>query len=331
MHQTNAATRTMLSRRLLLSGAGAVALSGRAKAAGYTDRTVKIVTGFAPGGPADVLARLLAGHLGERLSGTFIAENRPGAAGNIACNLVARAEPDGTLLLVHTSAFVINPSLYKRKPYDAAKDFTPLVELATSPNLIFTNPATGLKSLGDVLARAKADPAALSFSSAGIGTPPHLSVELLKLKAGVSLTHVPYPGGGPAVQAVLQNTTPLGCVSMQTTLPFIAAGQLVPLAVTSAKRSPNLPNVPTMIELGFPDFITETFISMVGPAKLPQSIIDPLVQATQSVLRDPVIAKTLFNEGYEVLARGPAELAKRIDTEVPMWRDLIERAGIEQV
>ena len=158
MDHSNAALRTKLPRRLLLAGAGMLALPKLGRAAGYTDRTVKIITGFAPGGPADVLARLLAGHLGERLTGTFIAENRPGAAGNIACNLVARAEPDGTMLLVHTSAFVINPSLYKRKPYDAVKDFTPLVELATSPNLIFTNPATGLKSFAELLARAKADP-----------------------------------------------------------------------------------------------------------------------------------------------------------------------------
>ncbi len=322
-----------ISRRLLMGGAAGFALAAphAALAAGYTDRTVKIITGFAPGGPADVLARVLAAHLGERLTGSYIAENHPGAAGNIACGLVSRAEPDGTMLLVHTSAFVINPSLYKKKPYDATTDFTPLVELATSPNIFFTNPSTGLKSMADVVARAKADPTALSFSSAGIGTPPHLTGELLKLRAGIQMTHVPYPGGSPGTLAVLQNTVPLGCVSMQTTLPFIATGQLVPLAVTSAKRTPNLPNVPTMLELGYDDFVTETFIMMVGPPKLPGAIVNVLVPATQAILKDPAVQQPLFKEGYEVLARGPDHLAKRITTEVQMWHDLIEKAGIAKV
>ena len=320
-----------ISRRLLLGGAAGLGLAGSAQAAGYPTRTVKLVTGFAPGGPADVLARVLAAHLGEKLGGTFIVENHPGAGGNIGCNFVARAEPDGTTLMVHTSALVINPSLYKKPPYDVVHDFTPLMELATSPNIFFTSPESGLKSMADVVARGKADPTAWSFSSAGIGTPPHLTGELFKLRAGIQMVHVPYPGGGPCVQAVLQNTVPLGCVSMQATLPMIGAGKLVPLAVTGRTRSPNLPDVPTMIEAGFPDFVTDTFMAFIGPAKMPQPIVDVIVTTSQAILNDSVVHQQLFTEGYEVLARGPAAMAQRIAVEVPMWADLIARAGVEKV
>ena len=322
-----------ISRRHFTAGVAGVALAapGLARAADYPQRPVRIVTGFAPGGPADVLARVLAAHLGEKLNGTFIVENHPGAGGNIGCNFVARAEPDGTTLMVHTSALVINPSLYKKKPYDVVRDFTPLMELATSPNIFFTNPQSGLTSMADVVARAKADPQALSFSSAGIGTPPHLSGELLKLRAGIQMVHVPYPGGGPCVAAVLQGTVQLGCVSMQATLPMIAAGKLVPLAVTGRSRSPNLPNVPTMIEAGFPDFVTDTFMAFIGPAHMPQPVVEVLVRTTQAILNDAQVHQQLFTEGYEVLAGGPDAMAARIAREVPMWAALIDKAGVGQV
>ena len=327
---------TAISRRVLLGAAGGVLaggmLAGRSvRAAPYTDRVVKIVTGFAPGGPADVIARVIAAHLGERLGGSFIVENHPGAAGNIGTRFVAHAAPDGTTLLVHTSALVINPSLYKTVPYDVVRDLTPLVELANTPNIFFTNPATGIKSIADLVARAKADSAAVSFASAGIGTPPHLSGELLKLRAGIQMTHVPYPGGGPCVQAVLQNTTTIGSNAMPPTIPLIASGQLVPLAVTWRERWPGLPHVPTMLELGFPEFVTDTFFAFMGPANLPKPIQTTLAETTIAILKDPAVGKLLLDEGYQVQAHGPDGMAQRIATEVPMWRDLIEKSGLEKV
>jgi tripartite-type tricarboxylate transporter receptor subunit TctC len=324
-----------ISRRLVFGGAGGLTISLVAprspRAAFYPERPVKIVTGFAPGGPADVLARILAAHLGKVMGGTFIVENHPGAAGNLGCGYVARAAADGYTLLIHTSALVINPSLYKKVPYDVVQDFTPLVELATSPNIFFTSPATGMKTIADVVARAKAAPTALSFASPGIGTPPHLSGEMLKIKAGIQMTHVPYNGGGPCVEAVLQNTTSLGCNAMPPTLPLIASGQLVPLAVTWRTRWPTLPDVPTMVEAGYPGFVTDAFFAFMAPAQLPQAIQDALVKATQSILNDPPVRQLLFTDGFEVLANGPAGMAKRISDELPMWRELIAKAGIERV
>jgi tripartite-type tricarboxylate transporter receptor subunit TctC len=324
-----------ISRRLALMGTAGLGLGlvapRTAGAAGYPERPVKIVVPFAPGGPTDLMARVMAGHLGEAMGGSFIVENRPGAGGNIGCSAVAHAEPDGYTLLIHSSALVVNPGLYRHVPYDVYKDLAPLVELGTSPNIFFTNPATGIKSIADLVAKAKADPTALSYASAGIGTTPHLSGELLKLQAGIRLTHVPYGGGGPGMQAVLQNTTPIGCVSMPPTLPFIKSGQLVALAVTGKTRWPDLPNVPTMVELGYAGFVTDTFQAFMAPAKTPLAIQEALVKATLGLLHDTVIAKQLVADGFEVLANGPAGMEKRITDEVPMWRELIAKSGIEPV
>ena len=321
-------------REALLTAAGVAAgLAGvrPAWAAGYPERPVKIIVPFAPGGPTDLMARVMAGYLGERTGGTFVVENHAGAGGNIGCGLVAHAEPDGYTLLIHSSALVVNPGLYKKVPYDIGKDLAPVMELGTSPNIFFANPTTGIKTMADLVARAKADPKALSYASAGIGTTPHLSGELLKLKAGIQMTHVPYGGGGPGMQAVLQNTTPIGCVSLPPTLPFIKGGQLIALGVTGKTRWPELPNVPTMIELGFPGFVTDTFQAFMAPAKTPQAVVDLLVKTSIEILHDPKIAKQLYDDGFEVLANGPAGMQKRIDDEVPMWRDLIAKSGIEPI
>jgi len=324
-----------ITRRVALGAAAGLAVSLTARrsahAAGYPDRPVRIIVPFAPGGPTDLMARVMAGYLSQRTGGTFVVENRAGAGGNIGCGVVAHADPDGYTLLIHSSALVVNPGLYKKVPYDIDHDFAPLVELGTSPNIFFTNPSTGIKTMAELVARAKADPNALSYASAGIGTTPHLSGELLKLKAGIKMTHVPYGGGGPGMQAVLQNTTPVGCVSLPPTLPMIKAGQLVALAVTGKTRWPELPDVPTMIECGYPGFVTDTFQAFMAPAKTPQPVVDLLVKTALEILHDPVIAKQLEADGFEVLANGPAGMQKRIDDEVPMWRDLVAKSGIEPV
>ncbi len=324
-----------ISRRSALLGAVGVgttlATSRRARAAGYPERPVRIIVPFAPGGPTDIMARVMAGHLSEAMGGSFIVENRPGAGGNIGTAFVAHAEPDGYTLLIDSSALVVNPGLYKKVPYDIKTDFVPLVELGTSPNIVFTNPQSGIKTMADLIARAKADPNALSYASAGIGTTPHLTGELLKLKAGIHMVHVPFGGAGPAMQSVLQNSTPVGSISLPPTLPFIATGQLIGLGVTGKTRWPGLPNVPTMVELGYPGFVTDTFQAFMAPVKTPKSVQEALVAATLKLLHDPVIAKQLYTDGYEVIANGPAGMQKRIDDEVPMWRALIQKSGIEPV
>ncbi len=325
---------TTVSRRTaLLAGLGAASLAGirPARAAGYPERPVKIIVPFAPGGPTDLIARVVAGHLGEMMGGSFVVENRPGAGGNIGCAAVAHADPDGYTLLIHSSALVVNPGLYKKVPYDVYKDFAPISEMATSPNIFFASPQSGIKSIADVVARAKADPTAISYASAGIGTTPHLSGELLKLKAGIKMTHVPFGGGGPGMQAVLQNTTPIGCVSLPPTLPFIASGQLIALGVTSKGRWPDLPNTPSMVELGYDGFVTDTVQAFMATAKTPQAVLDALVNTTIKLLNDPANHKQLVADGFEVLNTGPTGMMKRINDEVPMWRELIAKSGIEPV
>ncbi len=321
-------------RRAVLAAAAGSAVAGAARparAADYPTRPVRVIVPFAPAGPTDIMARILTNQLGGRLNGSFIVDNRAGAGGNIGTATVARADPDGYMLLIDSSAFVVNPSLYKRCPYDAFADFAPISELGTSPNLFIASPESGIKTIGDLVARCKADPTAISYANPGIGTTPQLSGELLKLKAGISMTSVPFGGAGPAVQAVLAGTTPVGCVALPPARPLVASNALTALAVTGAQRWFDLPNVPTMLELGFANFVADTFQAFLAPAKTPPNIVDLLAKTSLEILRDPAIAEQLHANGLEVVASTPEMFAKRIASEIPKWRDVIKDAKIPQV
>lgn len=321
----------MISRRGALLGAAGALASTRARAASYPERPVKIIVPFAPAGPTDIMARIVAAHLGDRMGGSFIVENRPGAGGNIGTAVVAHGDTDGYQLLITSSALVVNPGLYKRVPYDPFKDFAPISELGTSPNIFVADPKSGLKSIEQLVAKAKAAPDATSYASPGIGTTPHLSAELLKLKAGIKMTHVPYGGAGPAIQSVLGSTTPVACTALPPARPLIASGALVPLAITGAKRWPDLPDVPTMIDLGYQDFVAETFQGFLAPAATPPEIVAALAKASAATLADKTIRDQLQASGYVVLATTPEQFRDVIETEVPKWRDLIAKADIKPV
>ena len=320
-----------LTRRAVLAAGAALAATGTARAAGYPTRAVRVIVPFAPAGPTDLMARILTNSLGAKLGGSVIVDNRPGAGGNIGTAFVAHAEPDGYTLLIDSSAFVVNPSLYRRCPYDAFTDFAPISELGTSPNLFVASPAAGIASIADLVARAKADPAAVTYANPGIGTTPQLSGELLKLRAGISMTSVPFGGAGPAVQAVLAGTTPVACVALPPARPLVAAKSLVPLAVTGDKRWFDLPDVPTMVELGYPGFVADTFQAFLAPAKTPPEIVAALSAASLDILHDPAIAAQLRADGLEVVASTPEAFRGRIASEVAKWRDVIAKAGIPQV
>jgi tripartite-type tricarboxylate transporter receptor subunit TctC len=286
---------------------------------------------FAPAGPTDIMARILATHLGEALGGTAIVENRPGAGGNIGIGVAARAEPDGYTLLVTSSAFVVNPGLYAKIPYDPFSDFAPIAELGTSPNVILADPKLGLNSIADLVARARAHPGELNYASPGAGTTPHLSGELLKIAAGLEIVHVPFSGAGPAIQALLSGTTQLAVAALPPAHPHIESGALKALAVTGAHRWFDLPEVPTMVELGYADFISDTFQAFLAPAKTPAAIVDLLSAKAIGILKTPAIAEQLRNNGFEVEAFGPDEMRKRIADEVPKWRDIIAKAGLKPI
>ena len=302
-----------------------------AKAAGYPERPVKIIVPFAPAGPTDIMARILVAHLGDAIGGTLIVENKPGAGGNIGIGAAAHAEPDGYTLLITSSAYVVNPGLYAKIPYDPYLDFAPIAELGTSPNVILIDPKLGVKTIADLIARAKANPNELNYASPGIETTPHLSGELFKIVGGIQITHVPFSGAGPAVQAVLSGTTQIAFAALPPARPHIESGALKALAVTGARRWFDLPDVPTMVELGYTDFISDTFQGFLAPAKTPPAIVALLSTKSIEILKTPAIAEQLRNNGFEVIANGPDGMRKRIADEVPKWRDVIAKAGIKPV
>jgi tripartite-type tricarboxylate transporter receptor subunit TctC len=317
----------------LLIGAAATSRLGpaRGKAAGYPERPVKVIVPFAPAGPTDIMARILSTHLGDAIGGTLIIENKAGAGGNIGIGAAAHAEPDGYTLLITSSAYVVNPSLYAKIPYDPATDFAPIAELGTSPNVILVDPRLGINSVAELMARAKAKPDELNYASPGIGTTPHLSGELFKIVGGIQMTHVPFSGAGPAIQAILGGITQVAFAALPPAHPYIESGALKALAVTGAHRWFDLPEVPTMVELGYKDFISDTFQGFLAPVKTPPAIVELLSAKSIEVLKDPGIAEQLRNNGFEVIANGADGMRRRIADEVPKWRDIVAKAGIRPV
>jgi tripartite-type tricarboxylate transporter receptor subunit TctC len=317
---------------LLIGSAATAGLASRpARAAGYPERPIKIIVPFAYSGPTDIMARILATPLGDAIGGSIIVENKPGAGGNIGIGAAAHAEPDGYTLLVTSSAYVVNPGLYASIPYDPYKDFAPVAELGTSPNVILVNPKLAVNSIADLIAHAKARPDELNYASPGVGTTPQLSAELFKIIAGVQITHVPFSGAGPAIQAILGGTTQVAFAALPPAHPHIESGALKALAVTGQRRWFDLPDVPTMIELGYKDFISDTFQGFLAPVKTAPAVIDLLSKKSIEILKRPAITKQLADNGFEVIANGPDGMKKRIDDEVPKWRDIIAKAGIKPV
>jgi tripartite-type tricarboxylate transporter receptor subunit TctC len=331
--------KSLPSRRKILQAAslliGSAATTGlgsrRATAAGYPERPIKIIVPFAYSGPTDIMARILTTPLGDAIGGSIIVENKPGAGGNIGIGAAAHAEPDGYTLLVTSSAYVVNPGLYTSIPYDPYKDFAPVAELGTSPNVILVNPKLAVNSVADLIAYAKAHPDELNYASPGVGTTPQLSAELFKIIAGIQMTHVPFSGAGPAIQAILGGTTQVAFAALPPAHPHIEAGALKALAVTGEHRWFDLPDVPTMIELGYKDFISDTFQGFLAPAKTPPAVIDLLAKKSIEILKRPAITKQLADNGFEVIANGPDGMKRRIDDEIPKWRDIIAKAGIKPV
>ncbi|MBX6427186.1 MAG: tripartite tricarboxylate transporter substrate binding protein [Variibacter sp.] len=320
-------------RAFALAGvAGAAALGLRGTAAlgqgDYPTKPIRIIIPFGPGGSSDISARVLQSHLQQLLGQPLIVEHRPGAGSNIGTAAVARSDPDGYTLLITSSAFVVNPTLYAKVPYDPYKQFAPIADIADAPNVLVATPQSGLKSLADVIARAKAEPGKLNGATPGIGTTPHLSFELLKQRAGLDIVLVPYPGGGPAAQAVLSGTTDLFFTAMPNIYGQLQSGALKALAIASDRRWPDLPDVPTFIESGFPNFVTSTGHLFLAPAGTPPAIVKKLSDATVQVLKRPEIVEQFLKLGYFTVA-GDAETAQaRIARDVPFYGEIIAKAKL---
>jgi tripartite-type tricarboxylate transporter receptor subunit TctC len=295
----------------------------------YPDRTIRLIVPFAAGGATDVVARLLAQGLQERLGQTAVVENRPGAGSNLGASVVARSDPDGHTLLVASSGIIASPALYKNLPYDIFKDLVPVAELSGGPNVIVANPSAGIASLGDMIAQAKADPEKLNYASPGVGTTPQLAMELLKLRAGIKVTHVAYGGGSGAMQAIVAGTVPLGVMALSNLTAQVKSGIYKGLAVTGAKRWPDLPDIPTVEESGYANFDYETIFILMAPAGTSAEIVELLARETATILQRPQVRERIEQSGMAVLGRGPEALKARIIKEVPEYKDIVAKAGIQ--
>lgn len=304
-------------------------LSPRNAVAAYPERPITMIVPFAPGGPTDIVARILASALTKSLGAQVVIDNRPGAAGNIGMTAAARAAPDGYTLLLTSTAIAVNAALSKNLPYDPVKDFVPISELVNAPNILVVRADAGIASVADLVARAKEKPGSFNYSSPGIGTKSHLTGEMLKLRAGIEMVHVPYRGAGPAAAAVLEGTVQVGSVATPPAEPLIASGQLKGLAVTGRTRWFSLPDLPTMIESGFPDFVSETFNALFAPAGTPPDILATLLRVSREAFQSAEAREQARKAGFEIVAGTPEELAARVAAEIPAVRELVTRAGIK--
>jgi tripartite-type tricarboxylate transporter receptor subunit TctC len=303
-----------------------VMAGGPARAA-WPERVVTIIVPFPPGGPNDLLGRLLAAELAPKLGQSVIVENKAGAVGNIGLATGARATPDGYALVVVTGVVLINPSV-SQVAYDPLKDFAPIAYLGAAPNAIITRPASGITSIADLIKKAKADPGKITYASPGVGSVSHLAVELLKLRAGIEMTHVPFSGANPSLQAALAGTTDIATVSIAGLIGHIRAGSLIALAQTGAEKWHDMPDVPTMAEAGIPNAVVETSQMFLAPTGTPPEIIKRLADETRVILAKPDIKEKMLQAGFMVKFEGPDQLHARMVREVPIWKEIVERAGL---
>jgi tripartite-type tricarboxylate transporter receptor subunit TctC len=309
--------------------AAVIVLAPLGARADYPDRQITMIVCFPAGGGTDIAARLVNVPLGQALGKPVIIENRGGAGGSIGTVAAARAAPDGYTLLVCSSAFVVNPSLYGNVGYDPFKDFEPIMALGASPNVFVVPASSPFKSMKEVLAKAKENPGKLNWTSPGAGTTPYLAGEVLKLRTGVDMVHIPFPGAGPATTAVIAGQVDLYTANLGSVSALIDGGKVRPIAVTSAKRWPDLPDVPTLDELGVKDAESDTFQGVYAPGGTPKPIIDRLAKELQTILAQPDVREKFAKSGLPVVAEGPDAFRARIAKEVPMYRDIIEKAGLK--
>jgi tripartite-type tricarboxylate transporter receptor subunit TctC len=295
----------------------------------YPTRPVRLIVPFAPAGPTDVFARLLAQKLSTNLGQQFYIENQVGGGGNIGMGNAARAAPDGYTVVFVSTSYIVNPSLHPKIPYDPYKDFAPVTLAAISPNLLSVHPSVPVKDVRELIAFLKANPGRYSFASAGVGTTPHLSGELFKLSQKLDLVHVPFNGSGPAIASTLAGHTPIAFTVITPAVPQVRDGKLRGLAVTTAKRSPALPDVPTLAEAGLADQEADTMQGILVPAGTPKPVIDLLHREIVKVMGLPEIKERMAELGFEAVANTPDEFSARIKAEIPKWAKVIRDANIK--
>ena len=318
--------RRLVSLALALALAVAVPAAAQAQTA-WPVKPIKILVGYAAGGSTDVTARIIAQALSERLGQPVIIENRPGAAGNIAAEAAAKADPDGyTMNMSTSSTFATNPSLYKTLPFNVQTDFAPVALTAFIPNLLVVNPSVPANNVAELIAYLKANPDKVNFGSSGNGSSQHISAELFNALAGVKMAHISYRGGAPAVTDLLSGQIQVVFAPLVEVLQHVRAGKLRALGITTAKRSPLLPEVPTIAE-SLPGYEVRLWNGLLAPAKTPPDIIDRINRATIDALRSDEVKAKLAEQGSEPVGNSPAEFRDFIDAELIKWKRLVEISG----
>lgn len=322
-----------LSARLrvvsLASIAVLVAAQDNAQASdAYPTKAIRLVVPFAPGGSNDIMARLMSQKFAESLGQQVVVDNRGGASGTIGTDIVAKAQPDGYTLLMMSLTLTTNPSLYKKLPYDTEKDLLPVTLVASAPLMLVVHPALPVKSLKELIAYAKANPGKLNFGSGGPGSTPHLGGEMLKSMAGLQMTHIPYKGGGPALADLVGGQIQLMLENIPSTLPFVNSGRLRALAISGAKRSPLVPDLPTMAEAGLKGYELVGWNGFFLPAGTPKAVVNKLHAETVKALGQPDVKERLASMGAQGVGSSPEQFSAFVAAELRKWSRVVKDAGI---
>lgn len=330
------AQRRRLLQTLVAAGAASAGSAGwlpyfaalaYAQDASYPNKPIRIVVGFAPGGPTDIVARALAQKMQDVLGQAVIVENKAGAGSNIASEQVARAAPDGYTLLLSTIANATNMSIYKNLSYDTLRDLAPIVHLMSAPSVLVVGAAVPVNNLAELITLAKAKPGVLTYASSGAGGSPHLAGEMLKMRAGIDITHVPYKGAAPAMADVIAGAVTMGFKTALSAIPQMQAGRLKPIAVAARHRLPQIANVPTMDEAGIGDFEVSSWNGLMAPAKTPTEIIAVLNRACLKILAMPDFKDKLLAQAAEPIGGTPAQFRGYIQAEIDKWARVVKTSG----
>jgi tripartite-type tricarboxylate transporter receptor subunit TctC len=313
----------------LIAGVAALLLAlPTAKSADYPTRPINLLVAFTPGGPSDVLSRILGRKMEELLGQPFVIENRPGAGGNIAAEQTAKAAPDGyTLLMGNNSILATNAALYKTIGFDPEKDFQPISLVGSQANILVVNPSVPARTMAELIALAKANPGKINFASSGHGAAAHLAGELFKAEAKIDIVHVPYKGAAPALQDVIAGHVQMMFATAASVVPHIQDGKVRALAVTTLKRTAVLPQIATVDELGIKGFDATTWHGLVAPAKTPKEIVAALHRATVAALADAAVKKSLGDLGVDIAGSTPEEFSAYIKSEIPKWTAIVKASG----
>ncbi len=318
-----------MKNHLALALCLAVTLASTAHAQSWPTRPIRLVVTYPAGGGADLMARLVAPKMAETLGQPVVVENKAGASGQIAAAEVARAAPDGYTLMLDALSYAVNPSLFPKLPYDPAKAFTPISVLVLFPNMMVVTPSFPAKDVGEVIAMAKAKPGTIAFASSGNGSAQHLAGELFRQKAAVDMTHVPYKGGGPALNDVIGGQVPVFFANMASGLPHVKGGRLRALAITGAKRSPALPEAPTLAEAGVQGYEVYEWNTIFAPAGTPAPVVARLAEAIAKALQDPVVRERITSLGGELTGFGPVESARFVREQTELWGAVVRSGNIK--